>query len=123
VLRELATVEERAELIAAEPKMSKRRAEVHKVLKDHRKREEIRRKYPDLTCTRQARDIMRSYDEGGAGNGKGKDYKRWFNALVKRCNEDMDEAAIVDQPMGVDQLLNLLGGIEPALLQTMKECG
>jgi hypothetical protein len=123
VLKELATVEERAELIEAEPKMSKRRAEVHKVLKDHPKREEIRRKYPDLTCTRQARDIMRSYDEGGAGNGKGKDYKRWFDALVKRCNEDTDEAAIVDQPMDLGQLRDLLGGIEPDLLDTVKEAG
>ena len=103
--------------------MSKRRAEVHKVLKDHPKREEIRRKYPDLTCTRQARDIMRSYDEGGAGNGKGKDYKRWFDALVKRCNEDTDEAAIVDQPMDLGQLRDLLGGIEPDLLKTVKEAG
>jgi hypothetical protein len=123
VLKELQAVEERAELIEAEPEMSKRRAEVHRALKDHPKREEIRRKYPDLTCTRIARKIMDSYDAGGGGNGKGKDYKRWFNALVKRCNEDMDETAIVDQFMDVEQLRNLLGAIEPALLETMKECG
>src|SRR5262245_59581647 len=97
VLKELEKVDERAELIKAEPDMSKRRAAVHRVLKDHPKREEIRRKYPDLTCTRQARDIMDSYDAKGAGNGKGGNaknssaFKRWFNAAIKRCIEDMDE--------------------------------
>jgi hypothetical protein len=125
VLKELASVDERAELITAEPTMSKRRAEVHRVLKDHPKREEIRRKNPDLTCTREAREIMASYDAGGVGNGKGGKGKgaRWYNALVKRCHEDIDEAAIVDQPMDVEQLHNLLGGIEPDLLGIVKEAG
>src|SRR5215467_3480485 len=127
VLKELASVDERAALIAAEPDMSKRRAEVHRVLKDHPKREEIRRKYPDLTCTRQARDIMHSYDSGGAkgaGNGKGgTDFKRWFKKLIDRCEEDIDEAAVVDQRVDVAQLRNLLGGIEPDLLETVKEAG
>jgi hypothetical protein len=71
VLKELETVDERAELIAAEPDMSKRRAEVHRTLKDHPKREEIRRKYPDLSCTKEARKIMASYDAGWRGEREG----------------------------------------------------
>jgi hypothetical protein len=127
VLKELAGIDERAELIAAEPDMSKRRAEVHRALKEHPKRDEIRRKHPQLTCTRQARDIMDSYDKAkSAGNGKGRNgnsSKRWFVALVKRCTEDMDETAIADQPMTVEQLRDLREGIEPALLATLKDCG
>jgi hypothetical protein len=125
VLKELQAVEARAELIEAEPDMSKRRAEALRVLKDHPKLEEIRRNYPDLTCTRQARKIMDSYDAGGAGNGKGssKYDKRWFKKLIDRCEEDMDEAALVDQRLTVKQLSSLLGASEPALLGTMKECG
>ena len=128
VLKELQAVEERAALIAAEPNMSKRRAEVHRVLKDHPKREEILDAHPALSCTKEARKIMDLYDTGGAkgtGNGKGssKYDKRWYKKLIDRCHEDMDETALVDQHLKVEKLSSLLGATEPALLETMKECG
>lgn len=127
VLKELATVPDRAELIKSEPNMSKRRAEVHRVLKYHPQRAEILSEHPDLTCASQARNFMHSYDTG-AENGKSlldwdKNAKRWFNKLVDRANEDIDEAAIVDQPMTVEQQCDLLMGIDPYLLETVKEAG
>jgi hypothetical protein len=64
VLKELATGPDRAELIKSEPNMSKRRAEVHRVLKDHPQRAEILSEHPNLTCASQARNFMHSYDTG-----------------------------------------------------------
>jgi hypothetical protein len=57
VLKELATVEDRAELLKAEPKMTKRRAEVHRILKDHPQRDEILSENPDLSAS-DAREFM-----------------------------------------------------------------
>jgi hypothetical protein len=63
VLKELAAVPNRAGLLMAEPNMSKRRAEVLRVLRDHK---EIIAAYPNLTCSNKARKIRSKYDEGDA---------------------------------------------------------
>jgi hypothetical protein len=63
VLKELAAVPNRAELLMAEPNMSKRRAEVLRVLKDH---PEIISAHPNLTCSNDAREIRSKYDDGDA---------------------------------------------------------
>jgi hypothetical protein len=63
VLRELATHPDRAELIKAEPKMTKRRAEVHRVLRTHPQREKILRKFPDLSSASEAREAISAYED------------------------------------------------------------
>jgi hypothetical protein len=123
VLKVLAAHPDRAELIKAEPKMSKRRAEVHRVLKDHAHRGEILSENPGLSCTRKARELMAEHDAGdanGAGNGKGADRdERWLRNVLIRANDDIDEAAFVDEPMTPAQLCDLLNVIEPDALAPM----
>jgi hypothetical protein len=97
VLEALATVDDRVALITAEPKMSKRRAEVHRVLKDDPHRAEILSEYPDLTCTRKARELMDRSRGGcnGKGNGKGgfsKDKQRYLKDVCTRA-EDLGRKA------------------------------
>jgi hypothetical protein len=69
VLRELATHPNRAELIKAEPKMTKRRAEAHRVLRTLPHPEKILSKYPDLSSASEARKAISAY-EGGAKETK-----------------------------------------------------
>jgi hypothetical protein len=64
VLKELMAVEDRGQLVIDEPNMTKRRAEVHRVLKDHPHCAEILSTYPYLNCTNRARDVMLRYDTG-----------------------------------------------------------
>jgi hypothetical protein len=79
VLRELAAVPNRAELLMAEPNMSKRRAEAVRVLKDHK---EIIAAYPDLTCSNKAREIRSKYDEGDA---------TWRTEPTEQTDDDADD--------------------------------
>jgi hypothetical protein len=126
VLEALATVEDRVAVITAEPKMSKRRAEVHRVVKDHPKRDEILSD-PDLTCTKKARELMAG-SANNTGNGKGsgdgdKETKRWFNNLVTRANEMIDEAAFANQQTTAKQRHALLMAADPDLLDTVRKAG
>jgi hypothetical protein len=78
---------------------------------------------PGATTSAPAKAKAAGNEKGGNGKVSSDKNKGWFNKLVKRCNEDIDEAAIVDQRMDAEQLRNLLGGIEPDLLKTVKEAG
>jgi hypothetical protein len=81
VLEVLATIDDRVAVITAEPNMSKRRAEVHRVVKDDPKRDEILSD-PDLTCTTKARALMAGGAERRSGDFS-KDRQRYLKDV---CN-------------------------------------
>jgi hypothetical protein len=130
VLKELATVEDRAELIKAEPAMTKRRAAVYRVLKAHPHREEILSEEPDLTCTRKARELMEKYDAGGAKKKANEDKtdfnesKRLLGIHFKLAN-DMIGAAEARKKCPPEQRRNLgkAAAALPASLKTMRQAG
>jgi hypothetical protein len=133
VLKELQNVAERAELIKKEPTMSKRRAEVHRVLKDHPGRDEIRNENPNLTCTKQTRKLMEKYDATesgvnaavfGRGSGGGDKYsQRWFNKVLALSKDVKRETAVADQDLTPEQQAKLLRAVEPALTSNIREAG
>jgi hypothetical protein len=79
VLKELAAVPNRAELLMAEPNMSKRRAEVLRVLKDH---PAIISAYPNLTCSDDAREFRSKYDAGDP---------TWRTEPTEQADDDLAE--------------------------------
>jgi hypothetical protein len=130
VLKELQNVEDRAELIKDEPTMSKRRAEVHRVLKDHPHREEIRSENPNLSCTRDARKLMEKYD-GGNANEQATGERADFNETKRELR---DQAALANKMIGAaeaskrctpEQLRNLgkAAAAVPASLEEMERAG
>jgi hypothetical protein len=124
VLEVLASHPDRAKIIEAEPKMSKRRAEVHRVLKSSPQRDAILSENPKLTCTKEARKLADKYD-GFAANRQesGDKYRPWFNKVIKLANEVTREAAVADQDLTKEQTYNLLMVVEPSLLEGVRKAG
>jgi hypothetical protein len=97
-LRELAPLPNRAELIKAEPNMSKRRAEVHRVLKNHPK---ILSAYPELSDASAARKLIGGAKRTKNGAKKPEDLRNiegWYreqvaavNAVINELNKQMEK--------------------------------
>jgi hypothetical protein len=129
VLEVLATVDDREALITADPKMSKRRAEVHRVVKNHPQRDEILSD-PALTCATKARKLMSEYDAGGAKRAEvqGLDWltdksKGWLNKLAARNTDITGDAQTRNQPLTREQLHALVVALAaaPSLPEEMRK--
>ena len=70
--------------------MTKRRAEVHRVLKDHPQRAEILSEHPELSCATEARKAIREYNSGGAKEAQADEWstdnREWESELVVTLN-------------------------------------
>jgi hypothetical protein len=127
VLEVLASLPDRVAIITAEPKMSKRRAEVYRELKKDPHRDEILTAHPNLTCAKSARKIANAYDDDAgathdAGNGSG-DSKRWFNRVLTLATDAIREAAVADNELTPEQQCDLLLAVEQDLLPKVRKAG
>ena len=90
VLKELMDVPDRGELVTAEPNMTKRRAEVYRVLKDHPQRAEILSEHPKLSCATEARKAIREYNSDGAEEAQADEWstdnRKWESELIVALN-------------------------------------
>ena len=120
VLKELMNVPDRAELVAAEPNMSKRRAEALRVLKDH---PEIRSEHPDLTCSKQARDFIREATGDTKGSSEWtKHHVKLFKGLVE-FGIDITNAIEGTLAASPDKQREFFQVVQPLLMTNLQMAG
>jgi hypothetical protein len=94
-------------------------------LQAHPDRAQIIAREPNIT-TRRARKLMREYKQNekrADPDARSKEYHKWFNDAVNLANEAKQYGEIVDDKLDWERRQILCKGIEPKLLEDLREGG